>query len=139
MSISRWNTVLALLPTVVSAQVYIGQSVPARTMAQIILIREATLGAREGPGALPTIPTSIVRTRFGKYVVIFEERTETPMIFDSAGRFVGRLGKRVGRGPGEMPEGILAAVMDRYDSVWILSLHEQVVFSPDLEFVRRVS
>jgi hypothetical protein len=98
----------------------------------------ATIGSDGGDGALSSMPESMVRDSAGHFLVAMPSghAAELIGIYDSAGRFIGRIG-RVGSGPGEYQRpGLL--LRDAYDSIFIFDNAQRrlTVLSPSLEYVR---
>jgi len=98
-----------------------------------------SLGPADGPGAFASRPYSAALDARGRYYVVTPETVnETPLVFNSNGTFLRRLG-RAGEGPGEYraPSVILAT---RDDSIVIVDdrLARITVLSPDYSLVRTI-
>jgi hypothetical protein len=137
--------VVLLCPKVLSAQSSIANAnrgiaatvVPAELSCPTCRITAralAELGTTDTEGELLGFPRMIARTRDGRYVV--PANSEPPFIYDSTGRYLGRLG-RLGDGPGEFRAPRFVAIGPG-DSLFVYeSPSARVsVFDPNLKFVR---
>lgn len=94
----------------------------------------AELGTPDTDGELPGFPRMIARTRNGRYVV--PVNGEPPFIYDSTGKYLGRLGT-LGDGPGEFrTPRFIATGPDDTLFVYEAPSARVSVFDPNLRFVR---
>ena len=96
------------------------------------------LGAVAGGSTIAGNPASVVRDRRGHYIVGESPNKGLPLVFDSTGRFLQRLGKR-GPGPGEfLSAGLI--FLARADSLYIYDwgTGRRSILSPSWKFVRAV-
>lgn len=98
----------------------------------------ATIGSDGDEGALSSMPESIIRDSTGRFLVATPSgpAAELVGIYDSGGRFVGRIG-RMGSGPGEYQRPDLL-LRDVHDSIFIFdnAQRRMTVLSPALTYVR---
>ncbi|MGQ0765435.1 MAG: 6-bladed beta-propeller [Gemmatimonadota bacterium] len=101
---------------------------------RIRLELQAIIGDTEGQGAIDHRPSLITMDRRGRIFVVVNR--EAPQVFDTAGRFVQRLG-RPGRGPGEFSivDAIVPIESDSF-LVFDAGLLRVSTYSPDLMYVR---
>jgi hypothetical protein len=94
----------------------------------------AEIGTPDTEGELPGFPRMIAQTRDGRYVVPVPG--EPPLIYDSTGKYLGRLGA-AGDGPGEFrtPRFIATGPGDTL-FVYEAPSGRISVFGPDLNFIR---
>ena len=90
----------------------------------------------DGPGAIPSYPTSIAQDSKGRYFVTAPYTgEERPYVFNAAGAFQSRLGG-IGEGPREFQQADYLSVSK--DSVLVYDGPQAriAVYSPDLRYVR---
>lgn len=101
---------------------------------QLTMTVEVRLGDADGPGAIWPEPVWIELDSHTRFWLV--SATAQPMVFDSGGRFVQRVG-RMGGGPGELRSPRRAVAIG--DSVAIYDQAGRVVvFGPDLEASRTI-
>ncbi len=96
-----------------------------------------TLGTRDGPGALSSIPVAVAEDSRGRfYVTTPQQGVEPPFVYDSRGNFLQRLG-RGGEGPGEYTYP-MEIVVTAGDTLHIFDdrTRRLTVLSPSYEVVR---
>lgn len=104
---------------------------------RIVVTQLAELGDADGPGALYSRPTSIVRDSRGRFFVIAPEGGPSlPQVFGQDGRFIAALG-RLGQGPGEYTQPY-AIALSAGDTIHVFDLgsRRHSILGPDLKFVR---
>lgn len=98
----------------------------------------ATIGSDGDEGALSSMPESMVQDSAGHFLLALPSgpAAELVGIYDSGGRFVGRIG-RMGSGPGEYQRPDLL-LRDAHDSIFIFdnAQRRMTVLSPALTYVR---
>lgn len=96
----------------------------------------AEIGEPDSPGELPGVPRMISRSRDGRYIVPVVG--EPPFVYDSTGKYTGRLGS-LGDGPGEFRTPRFVATGPG-DTVFVYEAPSGriSVFAPDLRFVRTI-
>ena len=129
------HTATFLRQTSVSAQ----GSIPDATQCTSCLIQVqkiVSLGAVDGPESIPGIPSAVIVDARGRYWVTFGN--ELPLVFDSTGRFVTRVGRR-GHGPGEFWSVTWAFAAA--DSVVLVDLGNNKLFviAPDFAVTRSIT
>ncbi|HEX7052018.1 MAG TPA: 6-bladed beta-propeller [Longimicrobiales bacterium] len=96
----------------------------------------ATLGSRDGPGALSGQIASIARDSGGRIYVVDYLRDSEIIVYDRSGRFVRTIG-REGHGPGEYTSiGSLHITVDDTIHVFDFGNARHTILSPDGAFVR---
>lgn len=104
----------------------------------IQLERVGVLQSGDGPGGIDGAPASIARDSRGRIYVTtpWVAGSELPYVFNAAGKYLQRLGKR-GEGPGELLDPQVIAV-DATDSVLVFDrgTGRLTVYGPDLSFAR---
>ena len=99
--------------------------------------RDLVVTLRGNDSALIRERPTVARDRRGRYFV--PDVTPSVLAFDSAGRFIARIGRR-GQGPGEFPVGITDIFTGSDDSLYVLGsgARELSVFGADLRFARHL-
>ena len=90
----------------------------------------------DGPGALPSYPTSIARDSKGRYFLTAPySGEERPYLFDASGTFVSRLGG-IGEGPREFQSAMFLSVSEDSILVYDRLQGRIAVYTPELRYVR---
>lgn len=125
-----------LSPVPLRAQAVQVPDEPACRACFVRTVDSVLLGEIDGPGALPTHPTSIEVDGRGRFWLTFESGTAVPHVFSSDGTFIAEVG-REGRGPGEfvLPVGFLPVGGDSM-VVFHGALARATIVGPDLRPAR---